>query len=147
MEETQEVQVQSLSLEDPLEEGMATHSSNFPQRIPWTEAWWLTVHRVARSQTWLKRTTTWFSVSVSGPLFYPNLLNSYSFSLPPPSPPKTSALNELLQVAPSSLGFASSTLGVLAPLAVISYAHALPTHLIDFCCWLCGWESLKYFQK
>ena len=37
MEETQEVQVQSLSLEDPLEEGMATHSGNFPQRIPWTE--------------------------------------------------------------------------------------------------------------
>ena len=30
-------QVQSLSQEDPLEEGMATHSTIFAWRIPWTE--------------------------------------------------------------------------------------------------------------
>ena len=30
-------QVQSLSWEDPLEEGIATHSSIFAWRIPWTE--------------------------------------------------------------------------------------------------------------
>ena len=29
--------VQSLDQEDPLEEGMATHSSIFAWRIPWTE--------------------------------------------------------------------------------------------------------------
>ena len=29
--------VQSLGLEDPLEEGMATHSSILASRIPWTE--------------------------------------------------------------------------------------------------------------
>ena len=29
--------VQSLSQEDPLEEGMATHSSILAWRIPWTE--------------------------------------------------------------------------------------------------------------
>ena len=29
--------VQSLSWEDPLEKGMATHSSILAQRIPWTE--------------------------------------------------------------------------------------------------------------
>ena len=29
--------VQSLGLEDPLEEGMTTHSSAFSWRIPWTE--------------------------------------------------------------------------------------------------------------
>ena len=29
--------VQSLSLEDPLEEGMATHSRILAWRIPWTE--------------------------------------------------------------------------------------------------------------
>ena len=29
--------VQSLGLEDPLEEGMATHSSILAWRIPWTE--------------------------------------------------------------------------------------------------------------
>ena len=31
------MQVQSLSGEDPLEEGMATHSSILAWRIPWTE--------------------------------------------------------------------------------------------------------------
>ena len=33
----QETQVQSLSLEDPLEKGMATHSSILAWMIPWTE--------------------------------------------------------------------------------------------------------------
>ena len=32
-----ETQVQSLDLEDPLENGMATHSNNLAWRIPWTE--------------------------------------------------------------------------------------------------------------
>ena len=32
-----ENQVQSLSQEDPLEKGMATHSSILAGRIPWTE--------------------------------------------------------------------------------------------------------------
>ena len=31
------MQVQSLGQEDPLEEGMATHSDIFAWRIPWTE--------------------------------------------------------------------------------------------------------------
>ena len=31
------MQVQSLNLEDPLEEGMTTHSSILAWRIPWTE--------------------------------------------------------------------------------------------------------------
>ena len=34
---TQEMWVQSLGQEDPLEEGMATHSSILAWRIPWTE--------------------------------------------------------------------------------------------------------------
>ena len=33
----QEMWVQSLGQEDPLEEEMATHSSILTQRIPWTE--------------------------------------------------------------------------------------------------------------
>jgi len=33
----QETQFQSLGLEDPLEKGMATHSSILAWRIPWTE--------------------------------------------------------------------------------------------------------------
>ena len=37
MQKVQEVQIQSLSQEDPLEEEMATHSSILAWRIPWTE--------------------------------------------------------------------------------------------------------------
>ena len=37
MQKMQEMQVQLLSQEDPLEEGMATNSSILAWRIPWTE--------------------------------------------------------------------------------------------------------------
>ena len=37
MQEPQEIQAPSLSHEDPLEEGTATHSSILAWRIPWTE--------------------------------------------------------------------------------------------------------------
>ena len=37
MQETQETRVQSLGQEDPLEKGMATHSSTIAWTIPWTE--------------------------------------------------------------------------------------------------------------
>ena len=37
VQETQEVWVRSLDQEDPLEEGMATHSSVLSWRIPWRE--------------------------------------------------------------------------------------------------------------
>ena len=37
MQEKQELWVQSLGREDPLEEGMAAHSSILAWRIPWTE--------------------------------------------------------------------------------------------------------------
>ena len=37
MQKTQEMQVQSLSQKDPLEEDLATHSSILPWRILWTE--------------------------------------------------------------------------------------------------------------
>ena len=54
MQETQEIQVQSLGQEDPLEEGMATHSSLLAWRIPMDRgAWWVIVHRVAKSHTQL----------------------------------------------------------------------------------------------
>ena len=42
--------------EDPLDEGMATHSSFLAWRIPMDRgAWQATVHRVTQSQTQLKR--------------------------------------------------------------------------------------------
>ena len=37
MQESQEMQIWSLGLEDPLEEEMATHSSSLAWEIPWTE--------------------------------------------------------------------------------------------------------------
>ena len=49
-----ETWVQSLGWEDPLGEGMATHSSNLAWRKPMDRrAWWATVHRVTKSQTGL----------------------------------------------------------------------------------------------
>ena len=51
--------VRSLSQEDPLEEGMATHSGDVDWRIPTDrEAWWATVHRVTKSWTRLKQLST-----------------------------------------------------------------------------------------
>ena len=47
-----ETHVQFLGQEDPLGEGMATHSSILAWRIPWTDgAWQAIVHWVAKSQT------------------------------------------------------------------------------------------------
>ena len=44
--------IQPLSWEDPLEEGMANHSSILAWRIPMDRgAWWATVHGVEQSQT------------------------------------------------------------------------------------------------
>ena len=49
-----ETWVRSLGQEDPLKEGMATHSSILAWRIPMdTGAWQATVHGVAKSQTGL----------------------------------------------------------------------------------------------
>ena len=44
-----ETWVQSLGWEDPLEEGMATHSNILARRIPMVGgAWWATVHGVSK---------------------------------------------------------------------------------------------------
>ena len=47
----QKMQVQSLGQEDPLEEEMATHSSIFAWKIPWTEEPVSTVHGIAENHT------------------------------------------------------------------------------------------------
>ena len=48
----QETLVRSLGWEDPLEEGMATHSSILAWRIPMDRgAWWAIVHGIAKSDT------------------------------------------------------------------------------------------------
>ena len=54
----QEILVPFLSWEDPLEEGMTTHSSILAWRIPVDRrAWQATVHVVTESQTRLRLTT------------------------------------------------------------------------------------------
>ena len=50
MQETEETYVQSLGLEDALEESMATHSSI----LAWEIAWQATVNRVVLNLTWPK---------------------------------------------------------------------------------------------
>ena len=52
IQEMQETQVRSLDQEDPLEEGMATHSNILAWRIPRDRgAWQATVHWVTKSWT------------------------------------------------------------------------------------------------
>ena len=50
MQETEETRLQSLSEEDPLEEGKATHSSILAWEIPWREegAWQAIAQAVAK---------------------------------------------------------------------------------------------------
>ena len=53
------MQVPSLGGKDPLEEGMAAHSSILAWRIPWAvEPGGATVHWAVKSQTQLKRLST-----------------------------------------------------------------------------------------
>ena len=51
MQEMEETWVLSLDQEDPLEEGMATHSSILAWKILWTDAWQDAVHRAEKGQT------------------------------------------------------------------------------------------------
>ena len=53
MQETQETQVWSLGWEDPLEDGVATHSSILAWRIAWTEESGGLQSTESQSQTWL----------------------------------------------------------------------------------------------
>ena len=63
----QETRVWSLGGEDPLEKGIATHSSILPWRIPMDRgAWGAIVHGVAVGHDWATNTTNkiWFNVSL-----------------------------------------------------------------------------------
>ena len=53
MQETQETGIRFLNKEDPLEEGMVTHSSILAWRVPWTKE--PVILRVAKSRTRLKQ--------------------------------------------------------------------------------------------
>ena len=47
----QEMWVQSLGYEDPVEKEMVSHSTILAWKIPWTGAFQTTVHGVAKTQT------------------------------------------------------------------------------------------------
>ena len=54
MQEIPETRVGSLGQDDPLEEGMSTHSSILAWRIPMDKrAWWAAVHGMAKSRAQL----------------------------------------------------------------------------------------------
>ena len=56
------MQIQSLGWEDPLEEGLATHSSILAWRITKDRgAWQAIAHRVAKSRTRLKQLSTHYN--------------------------------------------------------------------------------------
>ena len=61
---TEQKWVQSLGREDPLEEGMPTHSSLFAWRIPWTEEPGELQSIGSQSQTWLKRLSTYEHIKI-----------------------------------------------------------------------------------
>ena len=69
----QEMPVQSLGQEDPLQEGLAAHSFSCLENPMDRGAWWATVHRVTKSPTELKRLSTneHASTAIPGPLCGP----------------------------------------------------------------------------
>ena len=70
----QETQVQSLVREDPLEEGMATHSNILAWRIPTDRgAWWVTVHGSQRVGHDLVTNTFTLQVNLANVSFTPLL--------------------------------------------------------------------------
>ena len=73
----QQTRVQSLGQEDPLEKGMAIHSSILTWRIPWTESRGATVHSVIESGT-----TKWLTLSLSSPSIVSGVFNRCWFSEP-----------------------------------------------------------------
>ena len=78
-----ETWVGSLGWEEPLEEGMATHSSILARRIPRDRGTWqATVHGVAKSQTRLSNFTFTFTTHIRASLIAQLVKN-------PPSMPET----------------------------------------------------------
>ena len=75
------MQVRFLGQEDSLEESTATHSSILAWRIPMDrEAWWGTLHRVAKSQTKLKRLSTHAHLTIT--INSPNQRQLFRVKLP-----------------------------------------------------------------
>ena len=79
-----EIRVQFLGWEDPLEDGIATHSSIPARRILMDRgAWQATVHGVSKSQTeQLSTHSTGNAFSLLG-LSFPSVMEDFTFKVPP----------------------------------------------------------------
>ena len=79
---TQETQVQSLGLEDPLEKQMATYSSTLSWRIPWTEepggSQFMGLQRVRRDLASKQFYSTWLVKIADRPNLSPHKSISHS---------------------------------------------------------------------
>ena len=81
----QETWVWSLVWEDPLEEGMANHSSILARRILWTEEPGGPLHRVSKNWTWLKQLSMHNRTLITGCTriiflkFFDNLLDRHCY--------------------------------------------------------------------
>ena len=89
--EMRETWVQSQGWEDPLEDGITTHSSILAWRIPMDRrAWWAIVHGVAKSRTWLSNeaqfSSVQFSHSVVSDSLWPDELQHTRPPCPSPTP-------------------------------------------------------------
>ena len=120
MQKMQETpQVRSLSQEDPLEEGLATHSSILALENPIERgAWHTPVHRVAQGQTRLK----WLSV-------YPchtwtGLISSFCAPSPTTSSPKGQPLNPHPIAKDGTSNEAEAPLWALIFLGLLAPGHA-----------------------
>ena len=86
----QETRVQSLGQEDPLEKGMATHSSSFAWRVPWIEPGGLQFMRLQRVEhDWETNHYSWFTQVrfLFGWLAMPHNIQDLSFPTVGPTPP------------------------------------------------------------
>ena len=73
--------VRFLGWEDPLKEGMATHSHSFLENSKDRGAWRATVHRVAKSRTRLKRLNRQHTLKILVPLSGDHGNSHFSFTL------------------------------------------------------------------
>ena len=72
------MKVWSLHQEDPLEEGMVnTLQYSYLENLKDRGAWWAMVHRVTKSQTWLKRLSTRACTAIVGVVFFSIISSHY----------------------------------------------------------------------
>ena len=148
-----ETWVWSLGWEDPLEAGMATHSSILPWRIPMDRgAWWATVHGVGKSRTWQRLSAHGWSTASSSESF---LASSEVMHAPPttPSPPNTDSWEEVpkLRKDPVHSAGHKSHHGprfCCEAVCVCMCVHAQRTHTLDWSpasvtFWFCCKDTLR----